>query len=108
MACAVSVVAAEPPSLSRLVSAAIVPGKITEVSLHGDDLEQAVGLWPSFEAKWERVSASNEVVVFRIEPLSKYSAGLGTLRVIGSNGVSSLKFVMLDGLSTITANKTND
>src|ERR1043165_7184881 len=107
MACAAGVAAAEPPSISRLVPSAIAPDRSTEITLHGDDLDQVVSLWTSFDARCERLSASNGVAVFRIEPLTKTSAGLGMLRVIGSNGVSPLKFIMFDGFSTVASSKTN-
>jgi hypothetical protein len=102
------VAAAEPPSMSRIVPAAIAPAGATEISLHGDNLEQSTALWTSFEAKIEKLSAGRDRAVFRIEPLKKIGAGIGMLRVIGSNGVSPQKFVMLDGLPTLAGGQTND
>ncbi|HUR45413.1 MAG TPA: hypothetical protein VMZ27_05980 [Candidatus Saccharimonadales bacterium] len=107
LACAAGIAAAEAPSISRIIPGAITPGKPSKITLRGDNLDQVSDLWTSFEATVEKVSATPNEAVFNIQTLSGPPIGLGLVRLIGSNGISAPKYLMLDALPTVKGAKTN-
>ena len=89
------------PEIESISPLAVRPGVATEITLAGNDLTDATQLWTSFPAKVETLGAGK----FRIT--SDTAAGVGALRVFGSNGVSNLGFVALDPLLGWADVKTN-
>ncbi len=98
--CATTLFAAA-PEIESIFPLAIRPGVVTELTLSGNDLTEATQLWTSFPAKVESLGAGK----FRIT--TDAAAGLGAVRVFGSNGVSNLGFVALDPLPGVVEVKTN-
>jgi Bacterial pre-peptidase C-terminal domain len=99
------------PVLSYLVPAAAPPGKTTDVTLFGNKLAGAVTLWTSFPARSLLVSGDPDSepagkVVFRLSIPPEVQIGVGALRLVTSNGISSLQLLMIDDLpSTIKTGK---
>ncbi|MDB6034182.1 MAG: putative subtilase-type serine protease precursor [Verrucomicrobiales bacterium] len=98
---------ADPPVISRMTPLAVSTDKATELTVLGSELDLAATLWTSFEAKVERRATSRERATFVIQPDSKMKAGLGAIRVIGTNGVSKLAWVMIDDIPNLPASSTN-
>ena len=89
------------PEIESISPLAIRPGVATELTLSGDNLAEATQLWTSFSAKVEAIGAGK----FRIK--TDAAAGVGAMRVFGSNGVSNLGFVAFDPLPGVAEAKTN-
>lgn len=94
------------PSISRISPLAIAPGTNTTVTFNGSNLESATALWTSFEAKAEKLKANDDSVTFSLRAVSK-TVGLGAVRVVGSNGVSKLEWLLVDHLPTLPGSTTN-
>ncbi|MBI3877885.1 MAG: hypothetical protein HY300_18305 [Verrucomicrobia bacterium] len=114
LVCSLSAVVsfAQSPSVTHVMPSAAMPGKTTEVSVFGSGLGGATELWTSFGAKGESVqvgSAKSDAgkAVFKLTLPASQPVGIGALRVVTSNGVSSLLPFMVDDLPTVTDNGTN-
>ena len=93
------------PNLTRVSPAAIAPGKATVVTLFGDDLQGAVDLWTSFPC--ELAPASSNSTAFKLELPKHPRAALGAIRLVTTNGLSSLQLLLIDPLPTVESSKTN-
>jgi hypothetical protein len=98
---------AGPPVISRITPLAVAADKETELTVLGSDLDEAATLWTSFEAKVEKRITAKDRATFVIQPISKFHPGLGAIRVIGTNGISKLGWVMIDDLPNLPASSTN-
>jgi len=93
------------PNVARVSPTAIAPGKATIVTLFGDDLQAAVDLWTSFPC--ELGPASSNSAAFRLELPKQPRAALGAIRLVTTNGLSSLHLLLIDPLPTAESSKTN-
>jgi len=98
---------AESPAIKYLLPSAVVPGRTTEVTVFGNRLAETITLWTSFEAKCEKIRCSEDQAVFNIKLPAGCSTGLGAVRLVATNGASSLHLVMIDGLPGSVATGTN-
>src|SRR5687767_7538589 len=93
---------AQTPVINYASPSAAVPGKVTEVTLHGAALGNVTDVWTSFGGKAsvvsEKKSASGDVAVLRIELPPEAPAQIGALRVATPGGASNLLLFMIDDL----------
>ena len=89
------------PDIDSVSPLAIRPDVQAEITLSGSDLSDATQLWTSFPARVERIGGAK----FRL--MTDAPVGLGALRVFGSNGISNLRFVMVDDLPIALESNTN-
>ncbi len=110
-------VLAQPPSLSFVVPAAVVPGQPTDVTLYGGALEGAVGVWTSAGAAAELTPGlegngqEGGKVSFRITAGAGTPEGICGIRVATGRGVSEVRLLAIDSLPAVVengANKTRD
>lgn len=94
------------PNLTHLTPAAIAPGKSSALTFSGDNLEGIVDVWTSFACD---VTIPNQAVAkpveFRTSP--EVGTGLGALRLVTTNGLSALQFVLVDPIPSIESATTN-
>jgi hypothetical protein len=93
------------PNVTRVSPTAIAPGKATVVTLVGDDLQGVVDLWTSFPC--ELAPASSNSATFKLELPKQPRAALGAVRLVTTNGLSSLHLLLIDPLPTVESSKTN-
>ena len=98
---------AESPSIKNIFPTAVVPGRATEVTFFGSALAGATNLWTSFEAKVENVRSAEDRAVFKFSSITNRSPGIGALRLAGTNGISNLQFIMIDGLQETIRSESN-
>jgi len=98
---------ADSPTIKYALPSALAPGKVTEMTFVGSDLGGVTSIWTSFETKTERVRFEDNRSVFKVNVPATCPIGLGAVRLVGTNGVSSLHLVMLDGLPSIVESGTN-
>ena len=108
-----AVVAAQ-PSISSLTPAAIAPGKVTEVTIHGAKLERPLQIWTSFPAEVELIAPANEeegkkvdAVRCKITPAAGVSVGVAGIAVGNKSAVSAIHFFLIDDLPVVTDNGDN-
>jgi len=98
-------VAAPTPVLNYTLPAGLWPGEPTTIQFFGESLQGARQVWTSFKAGSEITEAdspSARLIVPRQTPV-----GIGVIRLITTNGVSSLRLLMIDPLPPVVSNGTN-
>jgi hypothetical protein len=98
---------AQSPAVSRLSPGAVKPGTDTALICHGANLDGARALWTTFAATATPLRSDASQAVFQIAVPDGTPAGIHALRVISTNGVSSLHLLMVDDLPSIAAQTTN-
>ncbi|HWB00741.1 MAG TPA: PPC domain-containing protein [Pirellulales bacterium] len=108
---AAAVLYAAPPNVTHVVPAGVMPGQSTSITLHGENVGQAVALWtnlPGVESsfkppepaaakdKTDVTSATFQIKVPKDAPLGAYG-----LRLVTRNGVSNLRLLVVDDLPTV-------
>ena len=105
--------AAAPPQLAQFSPLALTPGKTVDVTIHGQNLQDARSLWTSFAARCEFVAANDESsqkgekLSCRVTVPRDEQVGIGAMRLVTGEGVSSPVLVMLDDLTTVAESATN-
>jgi hypothetical protein len=94
------------PNVTRISPLAAVPGKTTVVTLLGDNLQGAVDLWTSFPCELAPVRSSDSTA-FELKVPKQTTSGIGAIRLITTNGLSSLHLLLIDSLPTVGAARTN-
>ena len=94
------------PSITHISPSAVVPGKTTGLTFLGENLQSAVDLWTSFPCDVASVKSSN-TTKFELKLPTQTTAGIGAIRLIATNGLSSLHLVLIDPLPTVEASLTN-
>lgn len=89
------------PDIRSLTPLAIRPGVSVELKISGTDVARAETLWTSFPSAVKRSGPGSFQVA------AKCSNGLGAIRVAGSNGVSNLRFIVIDDLPSAPESSTN-
>ena len=99
-------VSAAPPVLNSLTPGALVPGKENVVHLNGENMEGPAELWTSFPCTGtlERENASTP---FHLKLPPQTRPGYGAVRLITTNGISALTFILFDPTPTIPGADTN-
>ena len=96
---------AAPPTLARVIPLAGSPGQIVELTVFGDHLNNISHIWTSFPARYELLPTEEgdtaaKQVTFRLILPQELQVGIGGIRIVTSEGISSLKLFMLDDLLT--------
>ncbi|HVK59200.1 MAG TPA: hypothetical protein VM735_10490, partial [Candidatus Kapabacteria bacterium] len=95
------------PQISRIEPLALSPGKRTVLTFTGKDLEAVSNLWTSFAGEVEKVpGAKSGQVAFAIRCPADAS-GVHALQLIGNEGASPFRLVMIDALEPSASARTN-
>ncbi len=94
------------PSLSHLAPAALRPGHVNELTLHGEKLDDPLQIWTSFPAKIELLPGDGSQQPLttrrcRITVASDTAVGIAGLIVGTAAGISDVKLLMIDDLATV-------
>jgi hypothetical protein len=100
--CATGHLPADPPSLQRVVPHAAQPGSTTTIQLEGSNLDAASDVWTSFPADVTLLESGK----FELTIATDVPPQLGAIRVVSPAGVSNLKLLLLDPLSTDLATES--
>ena len=101
------------PGLTHAVPAAIEPGKTTDVTFFGSNLEGVARFWTSFPAKVQLAPGIDKngteagKVTYRIKLADDAPVGIGAVRVATPKGASSLMLFMVDDLPSAVDNGAN-
>ena len=104
---------AQSPRLSRAIPSAAAPGKTTEIIFHGENLAGISNLWTSFPAEVsfvgpdEHRELDGKKTTVRLTLPANAQAGIGAVRLAGTNGVSSLHLLMIDDLPSVSKSGSN-
>ncbi len=103
---------AQSPALNYAAPSAVAPGKTTTVTFFGENLRGATELWTSFPAKAALTMTTNSSesgkATFQIAVPGDVPVGIGAVRLVTTNGVSSLLLFMVDDLPSADSNGTNN
>lgn len=91
------------PEVESISPLALRVGAATEVKFSGKNLTAATNVWATFPAKFEPLGEGR----FRVTTTPESPVGVGSVRLYGTNGVSMLKFVLLDDMPAVIENGTN-
>jgi hypothetical protein len=101
------------PQVAQVDPLALTPGKTTEFTIRGQNLQDARSLWTTFAARCEFVASNDdssqkgEKLVCRVTVPREEQVGVGALRVVTGAGVSNPLLLMLDDLPTISESPDN-
>jgi hypothetical protein len=96
-------VLAAPPVVTRVRPAAARPGEVTEVTLIGEGLAEASGLWSSLPlaAELDREKTKAGAAVFRVAVRGDAPPAVGAVRAVTRSGVSPPVLFLIDDLLTL-------
>jgi len=95
---------AEPFPLDSLQPRAVSPG-LCEITVVAGVTHPGARLWTSFPANVEPAELRGDQLVFRVQ--TDATAGIGIVRIFGTNGISQPALVLIDPLPTIPETATN-
>jgi len=100
------------PALTHITPGALVPGKTTEISLHGSKLDGDVRVWTSFPAQVEVAPADpNQTdrtqLTCKVNVGAGVAVGIGGIVVATTTGISDVAYVMIDDLPSVADNGQN-
>ena len=91
-------------TLQKLSPGAVSPGRVTRLTCRGTELETARTLWTSFPAEVRKVSAKGDgagQATFEVT-LPAESIGRGAIRVVTDRGVSNVRLLLRESLTSHT------
>ncbi len=94
------------PNVTRISPSAAAPGTITGLAFFGGDLQGAVDLWTSFPCEVAPAKSPGSAA-FDLRLPRQTATGIGAVRLITTNGLSSLQLLLIDSLPTVQASSTN-
>lgn len=99
-------------TLSHALPGGLVPGKTTELTLHGTKLDQPLQVWTSFPATIEVVAGDanqkdKTSLVAKISLDAGAPCGIGGIVVATPAGASDVLLVMIDDLPSVSDNGNN-
>ena len=92
------VIGAQEPKVNFIEPWAVAPGKVTDVILHGDNVDTNWTLWTSFPA---------EVKGSQVRLAAKVPVGVGVVRAVNAKGASAFHLLMIDDLPTVKESTSN-
>jgi hypothetical protein len=95
------------PVLTRMHPLGALPGINTELIFKGDNLGGATKFWTSFPCQTS-VTEDAEAAKFTLVIPRETRPGLGALRLVTTNGLSSLQLFLIDQVASQLAGGTND
>lgn len=90
-------------ALQKVSPGALVPGRMTRLTCRGTELETARTLWTSFPAEIRKVSAKGDgagQATFEVT-LPAESIGRGAIRVVTGRGVSNVRLLLRESLTSV-------
>jgi hypothetical protein len=103
--------AAQSPVIHRTIPLAIQPGQPTSIQFVGENLSGITDVWNSFAARPVRIptesSKAKKNVSFEFSFPADELPGLGAVRLVGTNGISDLHWILLDPLPATANAETN-
>ena len=98
-----------PPQISHTSPAAVTPGQTVKLDIIGKELKDVTNLWTSFPARVERDSrnAGDGEISYRITVPRSVQVGIGAIRLTTKQGISNLKLLMLDDISSVKSRGSN-
>lgn len=97
--------AGQTPVVTYLLPAGLVPGRTNTLRFQGESLAGARQVWTSFKAGVEIPEGDAPVARLIVPPQTP--AGVGAIRLITTNGVSSLHLMLIDPLPPVASHGTN-
>lgn len=104
---------AQPPVVSRVEPGGIVPGKTTEIAVHGTSLTGArwltttLGVTAELAGDIEGNGTNGSRAVFRVDLPANTPLGIHGVRVISSGGASRVQPVFVDDLPSVQDSGSN-
>jgi hypothetical protein len=100
------------PTLSHATPGAVVPGKTTEVTLHGAKLDGPLNVWTSFPCQVELTPADpkqkeSASLVAKFTLAAGAPCGIGGVAVANAKGMSDVLYVLTDDLPSAADNGNN-
>jgi hypothetical protein len=100
------------PGLTHVSPGALVPGQITEMTLHGSKLDGQVQVWTSFPARVEIASDAGKSkdrtsIPAKITLSAGAPVGIGGMAIATPGGASDVAYVMIDDLPSVADNGNN-
>ncbi|MCE9526829.1 MAG: PPC domain-containing protein [Planctomycetales bacterium] len=100
------------PGLARAVPGAAAPGKTTDITITGSNLDQPLKVWSSFPATIEPVPGDPNAkgktsLVCKVTLPPDAACGVGAIIVTTSAGQSDPLFLMIDDLPSVADNGNN-
>jgi hypothetical protein len=95
------------PVLTRMQPLGALPGVTTELIFNGENLGGVTKLWTSFPCETSVIEDAG-AAKFRIVIPKETRPGLGAIRLVTTNGMSSLQLFVIDSLPGQPAGTTND
>lgn len=96
----------ESPFLTQTLPVAVAPGRATRVQLTGSNLAGPAKLWTSCDAATTQLEG--EPVSFNVTVPSGTPLGIGALRVLTTNGASTVSLFLIDPLPAATNHPGNN
>lgn len=109
----VSSLSAEPPAITLIKPAAVVPGRTAEIVLEGTHLTEPLQLWTSFTCRCEFAPAANEreqkgeQLTCQVTLPRDEQVGIGVIRLVTAGGQSPARMVLVDDLASILETGNN-
>jgi len=100
------------PALTHITPGALLPGKTTEISLHGSKLDGDVRVWTSFPAQVDVAPADpnqkdRTQLTCKVTVGAGVAVGIGGIVVATTTGISDVAYVMIDDLPSVADNGQN-
>ena len=100
------------PTLTHVLPGALAPGKTTEITLHGANLESPARVWSSFPATIELMPVDparkeQTSLTAKITLPAGAACGIGGLAVATGKGASDVLYIPIDELPSVADNGNN-
>jgi len=104
---------AQEPSVATVSPAAVMPGQPTRIVLGGGNLAGAKALWISFPGEVTLAAdvpengTKADQVTYQVQTPAETPVGIHALRVLTDKGVSPLRYLLVDDLSSVAQAGSN-
>ena len=113
IALASNLAAAQAPSISHTIPAAVTPGQASDIVLFGGNLAGPTGIWLGMTAEsaltpgLDKNGTEAGQVSYRVTTPATVPVGIYGLRLASSGGISNMRLVMVDDLPSASDNGGN-
>ncbi|MEX0937926.1 MAG: PPC domain-containing protein [Pirellulales bacterium] len=104
---------ADDPALVRVMPGAVRPGTTTALTVHGDHLTGATGLWTSFPAHVTRAPDDlqqgnpEKQLTYLVDVPAEVPPGVAAVRIGNLDGISNLGLMLVDDLASVAEASDN-
>lgn len=105
--CSVIGASAAAPTVTRLQPAGAIPGQEISVQLQGENLDGPARLWTSLPCGGS-LERDTDTAAFKLKVPPQTTSGIGAIRLVNTNGMSSLQLFLIDPVPSVAATGTND